>query len=319
MYHLRLVIYVGLGIEVVNAWLMMLFDDNKALYEDDNGHSDSGNGEGEGEGGYLENDEGIDDGFSSPSSSQGVPEIELTYGQEWIPYIVFSSGLISSLGSGMTVKFFPLFFKDQVGMSPSQVQIIYCLVPLVMVIMGTLCTKLASAGLGRVQVTALYNICGISMLLAMVLFKSYLDAHPLLLVPIYIMRTSLMNASYPLQESILMDFVSRDKRARWKSLDSVASFGWCGSAAFGGWMADKYDYTCTFLMTAIFQTVSLCIWCCMLPLVPRKEGTLLAMEPREGNEERGNNGNNSDCDASPVQIMVSNAEDIVAELAEPLL
>ena len=144
-----------------------------------------------------------------------------------------------------------------------------------MVIMGMLCTKIASGPLqvGRVQTTALYELGGISLLLSMVYFKKYLDSHPFLLVPIYIMRTSLMNATYPLQESILMDFVPKSSRARWKSLDSVASFGWCGSAAFGGWLADKYDYTHTFLCTAIFQIVALCIWCLLLPLVPRIEGS----------------------------------------------
>jgi MFS family permease len=159
-----------------------------------------------------------------------------------------------------------------------------------MVIMGMLCTKIASGPLkvGRVQTTALYEVGGISLLLSMVYFKKYLNLHPFLLVPIYIMRTSLMNSTYPLQESILMDYVPKSSRARWKSLDSVASFGWCGSAAFGGWLADKYDYTHTFLCTAIFQIVALCIWCLLLPLVPRIEGS------DNDNENDNNNGANND-------------------------
>lgn len=51
-----------------------------------------------------------------------------------------------------------------------------------------------------------------------------------------------MNCTYPLTESILMDTVPRDKRARWKSLESVTAFGWCGSAVIGGALADRYDY-----------------------------------------------------------------------------
>ena len=39
-----------------------------------------------------------------------------------------------------------------------------------------------------------------------------------------------------------MDFVPKETRARWKSLDSISQFGWCGSAAPGGWLADKYSY-----------------------------------------------------------------------------
>lgn len=205
-------------------------------------------------------------------------------------------------------------------MTPSQVQMIYVLVPLVMVVLGALCTKIASSGLGRVQTTALYNFGGISLLLCMVVFKSFLDAHPFYLVPIYVFRTGLMNATYPLTESILMDFVPKGQRARWKSLDSVASFGWCGSAAFGGWLADKYDYTHTFLVTAIFQIVALGVWCCLLPLVPRVEGTRSNVpdenerpptENQQGDDDLLSSNNNNE--------IVNGREDAMTELSEPLL
>jgi MFS family permease len=214
-----------------------------------------------------------------------------------------------------------------------------------MVIMGMLCTKIASGPLqvGRVQTTALYELGGISLLLSMVYFKKYLDVHPFLLVPIYIMRTSLMNATYPLQESILMDFVPKSSRARWKSLDSVASFGWCGSAAFGGWLADKYDYTHTFLCTAIFQIVALCIWCLLLPLVPRIEGSDSTNDNNIGaniganNDEDGNSGGDvivvdidndvnaplvdapSNSAATTTCTTTTTATTTMTELSEPLL
>jgi MFS family permease len=231
--------------------------------------------------------------------------------QEWIPYLVFISNLIAALGSGMTVKFFPLFFKDEVGMTPSQVQLIYCLTPLVMVVLGILCTKIASAGLGRVLTTGLFNIGGILLLLCMVVFKPYLDVHPFYLVPIYILRTGLMNSTYPLCESILMDFVPKDKRARWKSLDSVATFGWCGSAALGGYVADKYDYTHTFLLTAIFQIVSVLVWFCLLPLVPRVEGSRVVDEESSPEQVEG--------DELFCNEVADGGEDIITELSEPLL
>lgn len=295
LYHLRIVIYVGLVVEMGNSVLMMLFDDRKALDEGDDaeeGEEDASGGadgnHGCAEGGSRSEDpaETLEDGSSfvdeppehgAATSTAEAPEAPtiltpMQKRQKWVPYIVFSQGLIFAMGSGMTVKFFPLFFKDEVGMSPSQVQIIYVIVPFVMVIASTFCTKLAGAGFGRVQTMLLFSCLGISLLYSMVVFKSYLDHHPFLLVPIYVLRTSLMNASYPIQESILMDFVPKEERARWKSLDSVASFGWCGSAALGGWLADKYDYTYTFLITAMLQSIGAAVWCLLLPLVPRQEG-----------------------------------------------
>ena len=311
MAHLRLVIYVGLGMEVCNSCLMMLFDDNKALdTEDDAVEREEIQTDNNGDGSSSDWTDDLEDGSSSSDSSSSS-RTPLQKRQEWIPYLVFLSGLISALGSGMTVKFFPLFFKDEVGMTPSQVQIIYCLVPLVMVVLGALCTKIAKAGVGRVQTTAIYTTVGISLLLCMVFFKSYLDAHPFLLVPIYVLRTGLMNATYPLTESILMDYVPKDQRARWKSLDSVASFGWCGSAAFGGWLADKYDYTHTFLVTAIFQIVSLIIWCCLAPLVPREEGARTSAQESPV-EEQGDDVIDSENESG-------GEEERMTELSEPLL
>eukprot|EP00980_Cylindrotheca_fusiformis_P005485 scaffold1169_cov120-Cylindrotheca_fusiformis.AAC.35 len=286
LYHLRIVIYVGLGMEIFNALLMMLFDDKKSLDEttstaprevvgdecetrqtQENGHCEVGEFE----------TRPREDGNIEVVTSQTEPlsqseSSSYCLSQKWIPYIVFSQGLILAIGSGMTVKFFPLFFKDEVGMSPSQVQVVYFIVPLVMVIASTIGSKLAASGFGRVQTTLLFSSLGVSLLYCMVFFKSYLDAHPFILVPVYVLRTSLMNASYPLTESILMDYVPKEERGRWKSLDSVAAFGWCGSAALGGMIADKYDYTYTFLITAIIQTTGIAVWALLLPLVPREEG-----------------------------------------------
>jgi MFS family permease len=280
LYHLRIVIYVGLGLEVFNSILMTMFDDRKALDENvEDGDSDD---DSESETEQLPDDDGVRQSNTGSALTTSLTPFQKR--QLWIPYIVFGQGLICAVGSGMTVKFFPLFFKDEVGMSPSQVQIIYCIVPLVMSIFSTLCTRLASSGFGRVQAMLLYSICGVGLLYSMVFCKSYLDVHPFLLVPVYILRTAVMNATYPIQESVLMDFVPKDQRARWKSLDSVASFGWCGSAAFGGWLADKFDYTYTFLITAILQSVGVAVWCLLLPLVPRKEGC----HGMEGGGDRNN-------------------------------
>jgi len=260
--NLRVVIYVGLAIEILNSILMMLFDDKKTL--DDSGASEDD------ESAAVIRRQGID----------GIPQDESAHAeattlrdrQKWIPYIIFVQSTILAIGSGMTIEFFPLFFKDEVGMSPSQVQLIYLIVPFAMILCSTLISKIAAGGVGRVQTQLISSILGVSLLYCMVFFKAYLDKHPALLVPIFVLRTSLMNASYPLQESILMDFVPKESRARWTSLDAVASFGWCGSAAFGGWLADKYDYTYAFFLTAVIQTIGIFVWSLLLPLVPRHEG-----------------------------------------------
>jgi hypothetical protein len=80
-----------------------------------------------------------------------------------------------------------------------------------------------------------------------------------------------MNSTYAIQESVLMDFVPKSTRARWKSLESVASFGWCGSAVLGGVLADASSYSSTFFFTAGFQFAGTIVLGLLVVVVPRVE------------------------------------------------
>ena len=68
-----------------------------------------------------------------------------------------------------------------------------------------------------------------------------------------------------------MDFVPKATRARWKSLESIASFGWCGSAVLGGVLADQTSYSSTFLYTAGLQFIGVMLQSSLMWVVPRKE------------------------------------------------
>ena len=61
-----------------------------------------------------------------------------------------------------------------------------------------------------------------------------------------------------------MDHVPSNERAKWSALESINIFGWCGSAAIGGWLVNLFhgDVVPVFWFTAVFQVVGL------LPLVP---------------------------------------------------
>jgi len=155
-------------------------------------------------------------------------------------------------------------------MSPTQVQLIYVLQPLCKVMVGGAATRMASS-IGRVQTCLFFKFFGIVSLYAMVFFESYLDAHPWKLVTVYIFRSSFMSATYPVEESLMMDYVRRDERARWKSLESIAGFGWCGSAAIGGLLSDRFDYSFTFFITATTQGLGSLFFFFLLSLVPPKE------------------------------------------------
>lgn len=57
-----------------------------------------------------------------------------------------------------------------------------------------------------------------------------------------LIRGQLQNAAYPVDRSILMDFIQSGSRGKWNSIASLTTMTWSGSAVLGGYLADKYDY-----------------------------------------------------------------------------
>jgi hypothetical protein len=312
LYHLQVVMYVGLSLEFCNALLMLLFDDSKALDENTNTTTEddedavhvNNNAREDQEHPStepqpeatstittttsLEDDNNLrepllanpaDDAdanniITTTATTASSDQDSLKRRQRRIPYILFFSSLVMAMGSGMTIKFFPLFFKDQVGFSPTQVQGIYVLAPLTMALFSSVATSMAR-WFGRVQTVLLLSTSGVACLVAMVFgFDHYFHQHKYQLVVMYLLRTAFMNCTYPLFGSILMDFVPKQERARWKSLESISQFGWCGSAALGGYISDRWSYNHTFGLTALLQGIGVVLFAFLLPLVPRREQDL---------------------------------------------
>ncbi|GIL76375.1 hypothetical protein Vretimale_5936 [Volvox reticuliferus] len=192
----------------------------------------------------------------------------------WIPGVLALTDCTMGLASGMTIKFFPIFFKDAVRLAPMYVNLMYCAIPLCLSAAAYLAQR-ESRLLGRVQTMVLNRGIGITLLYWIATHTNRWHDQRLM-VPIYIARTSIMNSIYPLQKSILMDFVPKERRAAWNSLESVTSFGWSGSAALGGWLIHKFGFQTTFLITATMQCIGWGLSMMLLPIVPRKEAGLQA-------------------------------------------
>lgn len=244
--ELRIVFLVGLGFELIVAIPSFFFSDLAALPEKN----------------------------ASPEKDKGgIQSTELPFdvGQCvrrcHIPYILFAGDLLVALGSGMTVKFFPLFFKNTLHLSPADVQTVYVVLRVVMACASGIGMAVARRT-GRVSASIGLSYLGLGCLITMALCYDKMPAIPLIVI--FMARTGLMNSTYPLRESILMDTVPKDQRARWKALDSVSTFGWCGSAAVGGFLADRFGYTFTFFITAGLQFVGISLYWLIMHVVPRE-------------------------------------------------
>ena len=77
--------------------------------------------------------------------------------------------------------------------------------------------------------------------------------------------------------SIIADYVPKEYRARWNTLESIASFGWSGSALLGGKLVRMSGYSTTFAITAMVQLLGVLLFA--LPLVPlvAKESDIQAL------------------------------------------
>ena len=186
------------------------------------------------------------------------------------------SDVVSMLGSGMTVKFFPLFFWREVGLSPIKVQVIYVLAPTGIACCAFVAQKM-SKRIGRVWVTVCTKVSACVLLAVM----TKVNDGPLIIV-LYLLRTWLANCCSGLTRSILNDYVRKEERARWNAAESINRFGWSGSAVLGGHLVDRYGYRFTFLITAGLQLCSAAILSSLARVVERESSSYARVETSEG-------------------------------------
>lgn len=182
-----------------------------------------------------------------------------------VPYMICLNDIITCIGAGMTVKFFPLFFKNDYGMSPVDIQTLFCIYCLAFALFTWLCEKVASR-IGRVQSSMIFSLSGVACLFSL----AYLESLPLVIL-VFIFRGALQNSIYPIDRSIIMDFVPSDERGRWNSIESISAMTWSGSAVIGGYLMDSHDYRYTFVITAWIYLIACVFRIPLLWLVPKKE------------------------------------------------
>ena len=173
------------------------------------------------------------------------------------------------MASGMTIKFFPLYFWRRLHLSPIAVNAVVMAGPMGISVLAIAMQKL-SKRIGRVQTTLLTKFIGVSLLVAIALLD---DALYFWIIPLYLVRTWVMNCTSGLTKSILNDYVSKKRRAKWNGLESVNIFSWSGSAALGGVLIDTMGYRGTFLITAAMQGTSALLLSTITPLVHMERST----------------------------------------------
>lgn len=184
--------------------------------------------------------------------------------QSSVPYLMTVSSFVVALGAGMTIRFFALYFKTSYSFLPIHL----CMLDIGTMLSITVFMHVAlmlSKCLGRAQAALLcfsFNVAA---------FVALSQVHLLaVVIPIYLIRCGLANGTYPIDQSILQDFIPTRSRGKWNAVNSLFGMTWSGSAVLGGYLADKKGYSYTFLITAGFYSVGCLLYSPLLCLVPRQ-------------------------------------------------
>eukprot|EP00928_Gymnodinium_smaydae_P055449 TRINITY_DN38990_c0_g1_i1.p1 TRINITY_DN38990_c0_g1~~TRINITY_DN38990_c0_g1_i1.p1 ORF type:complete len:490 (+),score=100.30 TRINITY_DN38990_c0_g1_i1:91-1560(+) len=193
-----------------------------------------------------------------------------------VVYVMFVHNLIMSLGAGMTIKFFPVFFQQEGHLSPGLVNATFASLSGFTVV-ATLMAQKAAKRYGRLEViipcTTLAVIATFMMGIAR---PFYTNAY--IMIPLFVVRCTLMWSCSALKGSVVADYTPKSTRGRWKALSSITAMGWSGSAAVGGWLIDKYGYGDCFVITSLFQALAIPMLVVLLPHVAKETELTKALE-----------------------------------------
>lgn len=179
-------------------------------------------------------------------SEAAVATTELTQRRKWtIAILLEAFAIVSTLGSGMTFKFWPLFFIADFGFSPAAVCLMQCLIWLSIAV-GSQGMACVTTEVGRIPACILTLYCGAFLLLLISLGASLVPTVAMTLV-----RNALMNANTPIIQAVVLDMVPQHHRGKWSAIASLKRSSWSGSAFIGGMLSDHHDYKYAFFITAI--------------------------------------------------------------------
>jgi len=267
----QLVVLIGVGCMMPALLMMCFFDDNKALthhseamvplLSDDHSEDMTGNIEDVGVGA------GAGDALGDCTGDSSISRWMCSSPSVAVPLLLTSSDFLAALASGMTIKFFSLFFMEKILFSPAAVSLLSVVAPLG-VSGASLLAQKCSKIIGRVQTSIITRIIDIILLVLMAKLPITPGLATRALVAMHLLRMAAANCTRPLMRSVLNQFVPKRHRGKISALDSVRTFSWSGSAALGGILVERIGFEGTFLVTAMIKVGALLPLPFMLSHVP---------------------------------------------------
>ncbi|MBN2156471.1 MAG: MFS transporter [Candidatus Lokiarchaeota archaeon] len=192
----------------------------------------------------------------SQNANDNIKENTENQKRNWIIFgILISSSLIIGIGAGMTIKYFSIFFIEQYALQPVSVQLIMGMTSVATGLAAIIAQRISKRK-GRIQMIFVFELVATICLFIIATYPNLW-----ILIPLFIIRGSLMNAGEPLSRSILMDIVPKKHRGKVNSIQTI-SWGllWNASAVLGGYLVGNvrpYNFRLNFLVTASVYVVGI--------------------------------------------------------------
>ena len=173
--ELRTVFTCGILLLLPSLWIIYFFDDKFALKHQEvsekvsNGDKENSRNDSEDEDRdevmrqlvepLLEQEDDDNVGETTLSKEDDASEQISSSARYWVPRIIVGSDLIAGFASGMTIKFFPLFFKEESLMTPSQVSWVTFIV-FFMISFFSYLARICATRIGIVNTILMFQIPG---------------------------------------------------------------------------------------------------------------------------------------------------------------
>ncbi len=239
---LKMVMSFGLLISMISLVTLMFFDDKRSLGQASD-HLETSSEE-----------------FENNTNNN-------THGNRLIVLVLMVSNLLIGFGAGMTIKFFPIFFIKIYILSPISVQLIMGATSILTGFTSLFAQK-SSLKRGRAEMIFVVQAIATACLFVISFYPPIF-----ILVPIFLVRGSLMNASQPLSRSILMDVVPKKNRGKINSIQALAwGMFWNFSAAIGGFLiGPSNNFRLCFYVTTGLYVVGTLIILIIIPFVAKEK------------------------------------------------
>lgn len=197
-----------------------------------------------------------------------------------VPAMIVLSDLLGALASGMSLKFFPIFFEENIHLLPTQLSLLDLFTMLLCAAAANIVQQ-SSRYLGRMYAALLAKCMGLLFFIILLYCNHYgttTISTVWMVIGAYMIRTAAMNSTRPLCKSAVMDLIPASQRVRWNAMESFNQAGWAGSAVLGGFLMDAYGVEVNFSVTILLQAISLIPMICVAHLVPNETGATNILE-----------------------------------------